>query len=117
MRCVVNDALRPDLVEPPSSDATPFHTSLHGYSPTPVRDLPSVAGEVGVATVGLKDESSRLGLPAFKVLGASWATARTLDTRPDVHTLVAASAGNHGRAVARVAARHGLGCRVFLPAR
>jgi diaminopropionate ammonia-lyase len=94
-----------------------FHASLPGYSPTPLRDLPSVAGEVGVATVGLKDESNRLGLPAFKVLGASWATARTLDTRRNVHTLVAASAGNHGRAVARVAAHRGLGCRVFLPAR
>ena len=34
-----------------------------------------------------------------------------------MHTLVAASAGNHGRAVAHVAALRGLRCRVFLPAR
>ena len=34
---------------------------------------------------------------------------------PASHTLVAASAGNHGRAVAHVAARRGLRCRVFLP--
>ena len=63
----------------------------------------------------MKDESNRFGLPAFKVLGASWAIERTLQSRPDVHTLVAASAGNHGRAVAHVAATRGLGCRIFLP--
>jgi diaminopropionate ammonia-lyase len=34
-----------------------------------------------------------------------------------VRTLVAASAGNHGRAVAHVAAGRGLACRVFLPER
>ena len=67
--------------------------------------------------MAVKDETDRLGLPAFKVLGASWAVERALRERPDVHTLVAASAGNHGRAVARVAARRGLACRVFLPAR
>ena len=31
--------------------------------------------------------------------------------------LVAASAGNHGRAVAHEAARRGLACRIFLPER
>ena len=67
--------------------------------------------------VWLKDESNRLGLPAFKVLGASWAVERALRADPDVHTLVAASAGNHGRAVAHVAAQRGLRCRIYLPAR
>ena len=67
--------------------------------------------------MGIKDESNRLGLPAFKVLGASWAVERALRERPGADTLVAASAGNHGRAVARVAAMRGLGCRVFLPSR
>ena len=64
----------------------------------------------------MKDESDRLGLPAFKILGASWAVARTLEARPDVGMLVAASAGNHGRAVAHVAALRGSRCRVS-PAR
>jgi len=76
-----------------------------------------VAQELGVGAVGLKDESDRLGLPAFKVLGASWAVQRALRERPDVRTLVTASAGNHGRAVAHVAALRGLRCRIFLPAR
>jgi diaminopropionate ammonia-lyase len=65
----------------------------------------------------LKDESDRLGLPAFKVLGASWAAERALRERPGVHTLVAASAGNHGRAVAAVARRRGLDARIYVPAR
>jgi diaminopropionate ammonia-lyase len=98
-------------------DALAFHRSLDGYEPTPVRELPGVAAELGLAAVLVKDESSRLGLPAFKILGASWATERALRERPDTHTLVAASAGNHGRAVAHVAAMRGLECRIFLPER
>src|SRR5439155_83725 len=71
----------------------------------------------GIPTVLFKDESDRLGLPAFKVLGAAWAIERALREQPEAHTLVAASAGNHGRAVARVAALRGLRCRIFLPER
>ena len=65
----------------------------------------------------MKDESDRLGLPAFKVLGASWAVERALRERPEVHTLVAASAGNHGRAVAHVAPPRTRLPGVHLPAR
>ena len=117
MRALVNAAPRPGAVAAPVADAAAFHASLPGYAPTPVHDLVTIADELGLSAVGLKDESDRLGLPAFKVLGASWAVERLLATCPDVHTLVAASAGNHGRAVARVARLRGLGCRIFLPAR
>ena len=117
MRALVNPAARAGEVPPPSHDALPFHASLDGYAPTPVRELPALAAELGVGAVLVKDESDRLGLPAFKVLGASWAVERTLREQPATRTLVAASAGNHGRAVAHVAARRGLGCRVYLPAR
>ena len=117
MRALVNDAVRQAAVAPPSPDALAYHRALPGYRPTPVRNLADVAAELGLAAVGMKDESDRLGLPAFKVLGASWATARILESRPEVHTLVAASAGNHGRAVAHVAALRALRCRIFLPAR
>jgi diaminopropionate ammonia-lyase len=34
-----------------------------------------------------------------------------------MRTVIAASAGNHGRAVARAAALRGLTCRVYLPSR
>jgi diaminopropionate ammonia-lyase len=104
-------------VPPPVADAAPFHASLPGYRPTPVHELGAVARQLGLSSVVVKDESDRLGLPAFKVLGASWAVERLLIERPEVRTLVAASAGNHGRAVAHVARLRGLGCRVFLPAR
>lgn len=117
MRCVVNPAMDQAAVAAPSRDAAPFHAALAGYRPTPLHALPEVAAELGLGAVELKDESDRLGLPAFKVLGASWAIERALRERPDAHTLIAASAGNHGRAVAHVAAQRGLRCRVFLPAR
>jgi diaminopropionate ammonia-lyase len=117
VRCLVNTRTNTAAVPRPADDATVFHASLPGYRPTPVRSLPSLAAELDLGAVGLKDESERLGLPAFKVLGAVWAVERALREHPDVHTLVAASAGNHGRAVSHVAALRGLRCRVFLPQR
>ena len=98
-------------------DRLGFHRSLPGYAPTPVRELPGVAQELGLGAVLVKDESSRLGLPAFKILGASWAVERALREAPGTHTLIAASAGNHGRAVAHVASMRGLACLIFLPER
>ena len=84
--------------------------------------------------VWVKDESGRLGLPAYKILGASWATYRELETRfgpflpwrtlGDLAeqltafrplTLVAATDGNHGRAVARMARWLGLGAQILVP--
>ena len=117
MRALVNAHLRAGAVARPTEEAAAFHAALEGYRPTPIRQLPAVAAELGVAAVALKDESQRLGLPAFKVLGASWAAERALREHPRARALVAASAGNHGRAVAHVAARRGLGCRIFVPAR
>src|SRR3954469_5445601 len=109
MRAFVNPAYSPAAVAAPSDEALAFHRGLRGYAPTPLRDLGG--------GVWLKDESDRLGLPAFKVLGVSWAVERVLRSDPDAKTLVAASAGNHGRAVAHVAAGRGLRCRIYLPAR
>jgi diaminopropionate ammonia-lyase len=116
-----------------------FHRRLPGYGPTPLRDVPSLASELGLARLWVKDESSRLGLPAFKMLGASWATYRLLLTRLaaigldepawttvdelraalaplGALTLAAATDGNHGRAVARMAKLLGYGARIFMPA-
>ena len=64
----------------------------------------------------VKDESSRFGLPAFKILGASWAIHRALEERGDRPRLACATDGNHGRAVARVARDRGLEATVFVPA-
>jgi len=55
-----------------------YHASLPGYAPTPLAEVPALAAELGVGRVFVKDESARLGLPAFKVLGASWAVRQVL---------------------------------------
>src|SRR5215471_3768850 len=91
-------------------DAYAFHRSLPGYAPTPLVPVPAIAAELGVGQVLVKDESSRLGLPAFKVLGASWACRQVLQRRPRA-MLVTATDGNHGR----VAAHFGVGATVFVP--
>ncbi|TQK17632.1 diaminopropionate ammonia-lyase [Microbacterium sp. SLBN-154] len=111
-----------------------FHRSLPGYRATPLLQLRSLAAESGVAGIYVKDEAERLGLPAFKMLGASWATARAIqrDWAPDIpltldalraaladrlrRRLAAATDGNHGRGVARMAALLDLDCDVFVPA-
>jgi diaminopropionate ammonia-lyase len=119
-------------------DRTPlrFHRRLPGYEETPLVDAPRLADAIGVGKVFVKDESNRLGLPAFKILGASWAVYRALEERLGDEdfgnweeigelrakleplrplALVAATDGNHGRAVARVARLLGLGARIFVP--
>jgi diaminopropionate ammonia-lyase len=112
-----------------------LHGRLPGYRPTPLRECRELARSWRVGRVLVKDESSRLGLPAFKVLGASWAvyqlllerTGLPLDTPFDHGVeaqlrqqgslrLVTATDGNHGRAVAHVARMFGLGATIFLPA-
>jgi diaminopropionate ammonia-lyase len=115
-----------------------FHRSLPGYAPSPLVDAQALAHRLGVASVHVKDESSRLGMPSFKILGASWATYRALVERlgldlDDVKglpvlaelmaddsagrdlTLVAATDGNHGRAVARMAKLLGLSAHILVP--
>ncbi|QYJ03602.1 pyridoxal-phosphate dependent enzyme [Nocardioides panacisoli] len=94
--------------------AREFHRSLPGYAVTPLVELPSLAEELGVARVLAKDESQRLGLPAFKVLGASWACRQVLAHRPGAE-LVTATDGNHGRAVARMARHFEVAATVFVP--
>ena len=62
-----------------------FHRKvLSGYTPTRLVPLPEIAKELGVSAVYLKDESSRLGLPAFKILGASWAICSVLAKRLNI---------------------------------
>jgi diaminopropionate ammonia-lyase len=112
-----------------------FHRSLPGYRSTPLVSSPDIASRLGVAEVWVKDESQRLGMPSFKILGASWATFRALCARIGANhtdvgdldrlralleplpslTLVAATDGNHGRAVARMAQLLRLGAHILVP--
>jgi diaminopropionate ammonia-lyase len=113
-----------------------FHASLPGLAATPLVDLPDVARELGVARVVAKHERERLGLPSFKVIGASWAVACALAERagaaappatfarlrelamtlPTGTTLTTATDGNHGRAVAHLAKLLDRPSRITVPA-
>jgi diaminopropionate ammonia-lyase len=99
-------------------DAAPaFHRGLDGYSASELRDAPELADAMRVGRVWLKLETQRFGLPAFKILGASWAAERLLEGRDTAGiTLVTATDGNHGRAVARVARMRGLRAHILVPA-
>ena len=118
----------------PGSSATEFHRRLPGYAPTRVVDAPALAGELGLAQLAVKDESHRLGLPSFKILGASWAVYRVLVDRLGTEpvwtdlrelrsafaqlgplTFVTATDGNHGRAVAHMARLLGYGAQILVP--
>src|SRR4051812_3675338 len=97
--------------------APEFHRSMDGYAASELRDAPELAEAMRVRRVLLKSETERFGLPAFKILGASWAAERLLAER-DVGgvPLVPAPDGNHGRAVARVARIRGIAAHVLVPA-
>ncbi|KAK0670976.1 tryptophan synthase beta subunit-like PLP-dependent enzyme [Cercophora samala] len=122
-----------------TSQIQAFHSLLPSYAPTPLRPLPSIAKDLGLKAVYLKSEASRLGLPSFKILGASWAVYRAIldflaiDLLPDqplpsldyIKTLIqdkelgelrviTATAGNWGRAVAKMAGYLGLKAVVFV---
>ncbi|MEZ5293951.1 MAG: diaminopropionate ammonia-lyase [Vicinamibacterales bacterium] len=83
---------------------------------TPLQRLPALAAALGLGAVWVKDETARFGLPAFKSLGVEFAVA-ALQSRGGLtagDTVVCASAGNHGRAVARAARLAGLRARIYL---
>lgn len=112
-----------------------YHRRLPGYAPSPLVVDEALAADLGVGRLLVKDESERLGLPSFKILGASWAVYRALQEhlRSDLEpwselaglaehleparplVLAAATDGNHGRAVARIGRLLGLEARIFVP--
>lgn len=129
----VNPSARQWRTDGVSASVQAFHRSLPDYVPSALTEVPSLAAELGVGRVFVKDESSRFGLPAFKMVGASYAISRVLSARvgsADVPlgfdelrtrlqgmapvTLVAATDGNHGQAVARTARLLGLPSRIFV---
>ena len=116
------------------ADALDVHRRLPGYVPSPLLTCPQIAQRLGVGEVWVKDESWRLGLPSFKMLGASYAIYRALIDRLGRESLwrnidelrvelaelgqlhfAAATDGNHGRAVARMARLLGYGASIYVP--
>ena len=93
-----------------------FFDARPALEPTPTPNLPALAGSLGIGSVRLKDETHRFGLNAFKLLGARFAIETLLaeGTLRAGDTVVCASEGNHGRAVARAARDAGCAARVYM---
>ncbi len=89
-----------------------------GFAVTPLRDLPDWAAGAGVATIRMKDESSRFGLGSFKSLGGAYAVANLVRDgqarSAEPVTVTCATDGNHGRSVAWGARRFGCRCVIFV---
>jgi diaminopropionate ammonia-lyase len=107
-----------------------------GYTPTPLRDLASLAAQLGVHEIHYKDESTRFSLGSFKALGGAYAAARQVQRMlrgrngQDVSlsdlfsgrhggeiqdiTLCCATDGNHGVSVAFAARRMNCRCVIFM---
>lgn len=118
-----------------AKQALSFHESIPGYAPTPLLSLSHLAKALGVTGIYVKDESKRFDLNAFKVLGSSYAMAKTIAQRlmlpripsyddltaPETRarlgeiTFVTATDGNHGRGVAWTAQKLGQKSVVYMP--
>ncbi|MBT3908465.1 MAG: diaminopropionate ammonia-lyase [Rhodospirillaceae bacterium] len=110
----------PRLFRPSSDRPMAMLKICPAYAPTPLIGLQSLAGECGVGTLSLKDESQRMRLGSFKALGGAFAVAQMISDRSGEAdptsdaakavardlTFITASAGNHGLSIAA-------GARVF----
>ncbi len=112
-----------------------FHERLPNYAATPLLHLPELAAELGIGDLWVKDESARMGLCSFDILGASWALYRMmlarLGRRPghwdDTAELrqrlapvaearvVVVSDGEFGVAASTAATWLGLSCTAYVP--
>ena len=113
-----------------------FHKNVPGYEPTKLSVLKALSKKLGVENFWIKDESSRFGLNAFKVLGGSFCLFKVicellrLDSNrhffkdlqaPEVAqsiskmTFITATDGNHGRGIAWSAKKLGAKCVVLMP--
>lgn len=114
-----------------------FHKSMWGYyHKTPLIELKSLAKDLGVKSVFVKDESKRFGLKSFKALGSSYAIASYLASakgksiedisfddiaRDNVNgkkrniVFCTASDGNHGLGVAWISRLIGAKCVIYVP--
>lgn len=103
---------------------------------TPLWELPGLARQLGVGTIHLKDESARSPLGSFKALGAPIALLRLIMRRWPNHqlsakdlfegrhrellahfTVISATDGNHGKALAAAAQAVGCGCVIVIHAK
>ena len=112
------------------------HWDYLAPAPTPLHDLPAMARMLNLARVSIKDESERSPLGSFKALGApialvrlilrQWPAAALEPARLlagghakllEHCTVISATDGNHGRALAAAARSIGCRCVIVLHAR
>ena len=113
-----------------------FHSQIAGYRISPLKGLRNLSSMLHLGGIWVKDESQRLDLNSFKVLGGSYAiynvlrrklgladSEGTLDelrsqevrARLGTMTFAAATDGNHGRGVAWAAQKLGHECVIYVP--
>ncbi|SAK79128.1 diaminopropionate ammonia-lyase [Caballeronia hypogeia] len=136
-RTAYPDALRAilDMQAANESRAWLAHWPLIHREGTPLWSLPDAAARLGIASVRVKDESMRSPLGSFKALGAPVALARLVTRLFHAHdidpkklfeghhkallggfTVISATDGNHGRALAAAARDMGCHCVIVLHA-
>jgi diaminopropionate ammonia-lyase len=112
-----------------------FHRGIPGYKMSPLKGLSNLAHRLNLAGIWVKDESVRLDLQSFKVLGGSYAIYRLIQKRlglegrevqiseltsPEARkklgdlVFAAATDGNHGRGVAWSAAQLGFSSVIYV---
>ncbi|MBH68336.1 MAG: diaminopropionate ammonia-lyase [Rhodospirillaceae bacterium] len=139
----INNSLDPEIEAIfPSTEGIRARTEIQSwekYSPTPLHSIDSLANELGVSKIALKDESSRFGLGSFKALGGAYAvycvlsnligesTGKTNVTSSELRSgiykgltrdeiVVTATDGNHGKSVAWGAQEFGCSCKIYINA-
>lgn len=112
-----------------------FHRQIPGFRMSPLKALPNLAASLGLSGIWVKDESSRINLDSFKVLGGSYAIYQLIRKRlgvedqeiPFAHltqaavrdrlgeiTFATATDGNHGRGVAWIASQLGYRAVIYV---
>jgi len=110
-----------------------FHEQIPGYKVSPLRSLSHLADMLGIGGIWVKDESVRLNLNSFKVLGGSFAIYQFIKRQLGMDnedlsfeqlvsketsaklgdlTFATATDGNHGRGVAWAAKQ--LNCKAVI---
>ncbi|MCK4746298.1 MAG: diaminopropionate ammonia-lyase, partial [Bacteroidales bacterium] len=98
-----------------NEDPLAYHSKLRKYEPTPLISLSKLAKSIGIKELYLKDESTRFRQNTFKILGASFAIHKFLESSPGKYTFCTATDGNHGRSVAWAARRNNQKAVIYVP--
>jgi len=115
--------------------ARKFHMQIPDYKMTRLAALPRLSDMLKLGGIFIKDESERLTLNSFKVMGGSFAIFKFIQTRlklePEklsyeylnseevkkrlgVITFASATDGNHGRGIAWAATKLGHKCEIYV---